>query len=341
MKRATFLCSIILAAVMAACNSSTRDQIKEGIDIADGVPRKEIDRSITGVNAFFNDSRYGSTSQQYNEITRTLGIRHIRVLMSWNDAVQPSPGAAPNFGLYDEIVSSAPAGTDLLVILTDVPSWMANSSNWDDGNPRLTFVRRWVEPVVRRYGSSGRISAWQIWNEPNFAGRSDNAILGLDTDPNNFIELMGHAYPRCKDLAPGKLVLNGATTAINQNFPGTLDYNRALRDGGVTAFTDVFAIHYYGRQYENVVRGGGVQDFLESIGEPIWVTESGAQGTTEQLKYVEQTWPFLKDKIPGIARFYYYQMYDTNNPATTYGLRNPSTTAPVSDLYLYLRDGVR
>lgn len=337
----TLLCTLLLASGLIACNSDTKDDISDAIDVADGVPRKEIDRSITGANAFFNDSRYGSTAAQYADLSSTLGIKHLRLLIAWNDAVQGSPGAAPNFSFYDSIIQAAPAGVDLLLILTDVPSWMSSPANWVNGNPRQTFVQKWVEPVVRRYGGSGRVVGWQIWNEPNFLNRTDNVVLGLDTSPANFLELMSLAHDRCKELAPSKLVVNGATTAINQNYPETLNYNRALRDGGLSAVTDVFAIHYYGRQYENVIRSGGIQDFLESIAEPIWVTESGAQGVNNQLTYVEQTWPFLKEKVPGIARFYYYSYYESNDPNTTYGLRNPSATAPVSDLYIYLRDGTR
>jgi hypothetical protein len=216
---------------------------------------------------------------------------------------------------------------------------MGNRSAWVDGNPRTTFVKRWVEPLVARYAANPRVVGFQIWNEPNAPGRFDNSVLELDTNAVNYLELLAQSHSAIKRIAPGKLVVNAATTAINQNYPNTLDYNRTLRDNGILNFIDVFAIHYYGRQYENVVRSGGVQDFLSSMGNRIWVTESGAQGVTEQLKYVEQTWPFLSERIPAIERFYYYQMYETGDPATSYGLKNGSSTQPVSDLYVWLRDG--
>jgi hypothetical protein len=218
---------------------------------------------------------------------------------------------------------------------------MSDSGNWIDGDPRLTFVRRWVDVIANRYGSRGKLSGFQVWNEPNFLARRDNVVLALDTAPSNYLALMSNASASIRRLAPGKLVISAATTAINQNYPQTLDYNRSLRDGGLYSQVDVIGIHYYGRQFENVVRPNGIADFLESVTRPIWVTESGAQGTSTQLKYVEEVWPYLREKIPAIERFYYYQMYEPTDPASTYGLRNLSSSASVSDLYVYLRDGTR
>ena len=84
---------------------------------------------------------------------------------------------------------------------------------------------------------------------------------------------------------------------------------------------DVWAIHYYGEQFERVITSDGVADFLNGVGRPIWITESGQMGIDKQLAYVETAWPFLRDKIPGIDRIYYYQ-FASNQPASTaFGLK--------------------
>jgi len=332
MKRLVAILSTIL--FLCSCNSSTTDAISDAVDIADGVPQKDINLSQVGVNCFFNDSQFGSISAQFNEVRNTLGRRYVRVLFAWNDAVQPSPSANPNFSFYDEIVNAVPEGTDILVVLTDVPNWMSNPANWIGNNPRTTFAERWVRSVVTRYGSSSRIIGWEIWNEPNMLGRRDNQIMQVDSSPVNFVELVAKANSVAKQLAPGKFVLNGATTSINQNYPGTINYNEDMRDAGIVSFIDVYNIHYYGRQFENVVRPGGVQDFLNSVDRRIWITESGAQGVSKQREYAEQVWPFLNDKVNKIDRIYYYQMFEPTPSESTYGLRNLSS---VSDLYVLLR----
>lgn len=324
----------MLCALQFACSSSEFKDIVDAID----PPRKTIDTTKLGINAFANDSRFGSIPSQFNEVKNTLRLNSVRILFAWNDAVQPTPQASPNFSFYDNILAGIPAGVDALVVLTGVPSWMSNSANWDEGNPRTTFVERWVRPVVARYGGNGRVSAWEIWNEPNMVSNADNTTLQLSGGPANYVEMLARAYSVSKDLAPSKKVVSASTTAINQNFPGSLDYNKSMQAAGAENFLDIWGIHYYGKQFENVARPEGVGDFLNGLTKPIWVTESGEQGVNKQLAYGEQTWPFLLDEIGGIERIYIYQFTEATPPESTYGLRNLSQTMPVSDLYVYLRD---
>jgi len=334
--RAVFPRLLVIAclALTLGCNASVSDLV----DVVDGVPRKTIDVSKLGINAFANDSRFGSVASQLADVPNTLGLKYIRVLFRWDDAVQPSPSAKLNYSLFDSIAGNIPSGVDALVVLTGLPTWMNASVNWTDGNPRKTFVERWVAPVSKRYKSNGRIIGFQVWNEPNSALFPENDVLDVRTSPDNYLELLALAQNEIKANAPGKLVVNGATTAINQNFPDTLRYDQDLTDGGGQEFVDVWAVHYYGKQFENVVRSGGVENYLESLSRPIWITEIGAQGVNSQLAYGEQVWPFLLDKISGIQRIYVYQLTEDTASNVTYGLRNLDSAAPVSDLYVYLRD---
>ncbi len=325
---------VVFSLFFLSCNSST---VQDARDAIDDPERRTIDYARLGTNAFVNDSQFGTVAEQFAEVRNTLRIQHVRVLMLWSDAVQSGPGADRNFGFYDKIIDALPAGMDALIVLSGLPRWMTNPGNWTDGNPRQTFVEEWVRPVVRRYGGNARVVGFEIWNEPNQLSNSENITLDIVSSPDNYVELLALAHSTVKQFS-NKLVVSAATTAINQNFPESLDYNRGLRDAGAQAFLDVWAIHYYGKQYENVVRSGGVADFLSSISAPIWVTESGAQGVNSQLAYAEQTWPFLIDEIPGISRIYQYQFTEASSAESTYGMRNPSASMPVSDLYVHLRD---
>lgn len=336
-KEKCFCKAVLFAAFVAlsACNSSS---LKDAIDIIDGVPRKDIDVTKTGVNAFASDDRFGTPEQQMLEVRDTLKLPYVRILFAWTDAVQGSPSGTPNFGFYDEVLDAVPEGVDALIVLSGLPSWMSSSANWIDGNPRLTFVEKWVRQVIMRYKGSPRVVGWEIWNEPNMLANADNTTLDIAANPSNYVELLRRSYELSRQFAPGKLVVSAATTSINQNFPESLDYNRGMRDAGLRTYADVYGVHFYGKQYENVVRNGGVADYLNGLGLPIWITESGAQGVTEQLGYVEEVWPFLSDKIDNIQRFYYYQFAEDSASANTYGLRNLDPGAAISDLYVYLRD---
>lgn len=326
---------LLILCLLCSCNAGG---VKDVIDVGLNEPDREaIDTQRLGVNAFVNDARFGTISGQFNEIKNTLKLKYVRVLFAWNDDVQPSPNAQPNFSFYDDIAAAIPEGVEALVVLTGIPSWMSNPAHWTGGNPRTTFAEQWVRKVVNRYRSNSRIVGWEIWNEPNTQG-GDNDIMEISASPENYVEMLAAAFSISRDLAPSKLVLNAATTAINQNYPDSLNYNRGMRDASALSFTDRWNVHYYGKQYENVVRGGGVADFLNGLPKEIWVTESGAQGVNSQLEYGQRVWPFLIDKIPGIARIYQYQFAEATPPEQSFGLKNLSGDLPVSDLYVYLRD---
>ena len=325
---------ILILSLVVGCNSST---IEDAIDVIDEPDRKTIDVSKLGLNAFVNDSRFGTANQQLLEVRDTLKINHVRLLFNWDDGSHPSASIAPNFSFVDNIVSSIPDGMSAIVVLTGVPSWMRNSQNWTNGNPRTTFVERWVKPIARRFKDSSRIAGWEIWNEPNMV-TSDNSLMGFVESPENYVEMLAMAFNVVKDVDPDALVITAATTAINQNYPESLDYNRKMRDAGAIEFTDKWNVHYYGKQFENVVRPNGVSSFLNGLSKGILVTESGAQGIAEQLAYGEKVWPYLLEKIPGIERIYIYQFTEDSSPANTYGLKNPSRENPVSDLYEHLKE---
>ncbi len=301
------------------------------------VPKRTIPYSILGVSAFVNDQRFGSIRRQFLEVKNTLKIRQVRLLFRWDDNVQPTPTSQPNFAFYDDIVRNIPSGVRAIVVLTGVPSWMKNSSNWTGGNPRKTFNQRWVKVVASRYAKRQSIIGWQIWNEPNMASDDENVILDLAASPENYVELLSGAYQVVKQVAPRDKVIAAATTAINQNFPETLDYNKALKIAGIEQACDIWTAHYYGEQYERFLFLG-IAEFMKQISKPIWITESGAQGVNSQLSYGQRTWPLLRQEVPKVARIYIYQFTEATNAQSTYGLKNLTPGFTVSDLYIDLRD---
>lgn len=319
---------------LLACSSDKIDDLKDDIEDTIDSDREEIDVSKTGLNAFVNDSRFGSIAAQFIEVRDTLKIGFVRVLFNFDDNVAPTPSSGLNFSFYDDIVSALPPGIEAIVVLTGIPSWMSDSSNWEDNNPRATFVEKFIRPVAARYGSNGRIAGFEIWNEPNMVENPDNGTMGIDTNPENYVELLALGHSAVKDIAGSKLVISASTTAINQNFPDTFNYNVAMRDAGAESFLDKWGVHYYGKQFENVVRSGGIEEFLDSLGKGIWITESGAQGHSNQIKYVEETWHFLFERFDRLERIYYYQFTEDSPFETSYGLKN---LEGVSDLYEHLR----
>jgi hypothetical protein len=320
-----------------ACNSAGK--LEDLGDLAlDPPSRKQIDRSKVGTNNFFiNREAFGSVDQQFSDIQKSLKIPFVRILLEWSDGVQADPTSALDLSFADSILDKIPAGVDVLIVLNHLPSWMANSANWIDGDPRKTFVQKFITPVVTRYAGRRGIIGWEIWNEPDFVMFSPDEVMGL-TEPSNYFELLKQSYEVIRAIDPAKLVVMAATRSIQQNYPSSFNYNKTLKDLGAVNYTDVWNIHYYGKQYEKVVVNGGIADFLKGIGKPIWVTESGEQGPNNQLAYVEEVWPFLSKEIPAIDRFYYYIYASAGMAQDNFAMRSTDSAFPVSDLYVYLRD---
>lgn len=325
----------VFSLVILGCNAAS--DLTDIADVAVNPPEREsIDRSKLGVQNFFTSkAAFGSVEEQFRDIKQNLGIRYVRILVPWIESRQSSKDEPYNFDSADEILNSIPVGVDVLVVLAHTPDWFRNPANQTNANPRQAWVDQFLTPVINRYKSNPRIIGWEVFNEPDIVTVPSDVVLEL-TDPVNYVELMKLANAAIKSISPGKLAVMAATVSIQQNFPNNFNYNKALKDGGIGEFTDVWNIHYYGKQFEKVVAAGGIADFLNGTGKEIWITESGQQGPNEQLEYVETVWPFLTEKIPGISRIYYYE-YSSNAPITqSFGLRSTDQSFPVSDFYVDL-----
>jgi hypothetical protein len=328
-----FFLGVLFVASLSACSG-----VEDVVDVAVDPPeRKPLDYSKVAVNNFFVNSQFGSIPEQWNDIRNNLGIKHVRILFAWTDGVQPTPRSPVAVDFYDNILAAVPPDADVMITVAHSPSWMQNSANWIDGDPRRTWVELWLRPLVRRYKGLRQVAGWQVWNEPNLTVLPGDALLGLE-DPANYFKLLQMGSEVIREEDPGKLVIMAATTSINQNFPIALNYNRDLKNLGAEGLVDVWAVHYYGKNFESVVTGGGVADFLNGVSKALWVTESGEQGVNNQLAYVETVWPFLLEEIPGILRFYYYEYGSTQPANDAFGLRTTDPAFPVSDFYLNLSE---
>jgi Glycosyl hydrolase catalytic core len=295
---------------------------------------KTFPKSLVGLNAFFNQPENGSIRQQSTDISRRLKIRPLRLLFAWNDAVSPSFSSVPFFGFYDEILNTLPSSARALIVVTGIPRWVKTEANGDGARARDLFLQRWLTPLLQRYQSNPRVEGIQIWNEQNDINNPDNETLGFINNPEAYVDFVKNAAVIIKRENSTIKVVNSATTAINQNYPRTFLYNKKMVESGLFSYIDVYAIHYYGSQFENFLRPEGLYSFAKSLAKPTWVTESGAKGFQTQQRYVQRTWPKLMTLFPSIERIYYYSYTESSNSRSTYGLRVRRSTSP---LYRFFR----
>lgn len=293
--------------------------------------KKDIDLQWFGVNAFFNQPSLGTMQEQADDISKTLGVKHIRILVQWNDHSQPSrlDEIKPDFS--DAILKNISDDTQVIMVITGEPSWLFEIHDTE----RIRYFVRFCRKIMEHYKDDHRVVGYQIGNEPNNTDFTENRLLGF-RNPDLYLQALAQAYKISKEIDSNKLILMAATTSIVQNYPDTLNYNKTLLENKVEKFCDVYCIHYYGdRNFINLMRPGGAFQFLKEIKNDIWVTEVGENVFNEHLDYARVMMPFLISKIPNIKRFYWYQ-YDGGGTTETFGLRN--TTGAFSRLYAYLKN---
>ena len=118
---------ILMITLLLGCKASDVEDVIDNTDIVTGVERKPIDTQRLGVNAFVNDSRYGSIQGQFLEVRDQLKLSFVRVLFNWDSNVQPTPTSEINFSFYDDIVAALQNGVDALVVVTGLPNWMSDT----------------------------------------------------------------------------------------------------------------------------------------------------------------------------------------------------------------------
>jgi hypothetical protein len=283
-----------------------------------------------GLNCFFNQPTLGTIEEQVRDINQ-LDCHDLRVMFDWNDDVQEMPTDEIFWGFYDDIVNKTKDHCQILIVLTGCPTWNRFAPSSEVARQKYLD---YIKLVVDRYSDFSHVIGFQIGNEPNSRHFPENKIYNF-LDPLEYANFLILASKHIREISPKKLVINAATTSIIQNYPQTLDYNRALISADILQHVDFFAFHYYGTGFFNFHRPNGIKNFLRSIDIPLVCTEIGHPEPEVANYYAQTTLPYLLENVPHILDFYWYQ-YDGGGETGSYGLRN-SITKKKSPLYNTLK----
>lgn len=197
---------------------------------------------------------------------------------------------------YDQIVELTEAhGLRLMARLSNPPAWTrANPEAGDRAPPDdLADFVNYATAVASRY--KGRISHYQIWNEPNIYPEWGNNPI----DPAGYVDLLCRTYRALKEVDPDIVVISGAiapTIALD----GTRDLSdlvflQALYDQGGGDCFDVLSAQGYGLRSGptdrrlratsvNVARHSYYRDIMVRNGDahkPIWLSEAAWNATLD------------------------------------------------------------
>ncbi|MCY4064334.1 MAG: hypothetical protein OXG53_18335 [Chloroflexi bacterium] len=197
---------------------------------------------------------------------------------------------------YDQIVELTEAySLRLMARLSNPPAWTrANPAAGDRAPPDdLADFVNYATAVARRY--QGRISHYQIWNEPNIYPEWGNNPI----DPAGYVDLLCRTYRALKEVDPDIVVISGAiapTIALDgtRNL-SDLVFLGALYDMGGGDCFDVLSAQGYGLRSGptdrrlratsvNVARHSYYRDIMVRNGDahkPIWLSEAAWNATLD------------------------------------------------------------
>jgi polysaccharide biosynthesis protein PslG len=172
-----------------------------------------------------------------------MGARWLRFDVKWS-VIQPSGPQSFVWSRYDSLVDAANSrGLKVLGTLAYAPTW-AQSSECAGSfmcKPRdAEEYGRWAAASVAHF--RGRVSNWEIWNEPNISGffqpRPDVAL---------YTAMVRAAYPKIKAADPQAFVLAGATApaANDAQRIDEVSFLQGVYANGGRGFFDAWSHHPY------------------------------------------------------------------------------------------------
>ena len=211
-------------ATMAAINTSNTTVGFADSDII-GMSQADIDRTLDQMQA--------------------MGVQNVRILIPWNN-VEP----ANNYFYWnkvDALVNAAYSrNMGILGVLNSTPAWAVAPGRPPVASPPASNAEyaQFVGAVAQRY--AGKISAYEVWNEPNAA-----TFWNPAPDPAAYTQLLQAAYPAIKAADPNATVIGGVVGWVT-DYPNLAispaKYVQGMYDAGAQGYFDALSYHPY--QYQ-------------------------------------------------------------------------------------------
>ncbi|MGW0161218.1 cellulase family glycosylhydrolase [Mycobacterium sp. NPDC003323] len=276
------------------------------------------------------------------DLMQSLGVTNVRILVPWAGVQPLHPDTpfglgAPRWDQLDMVVNAAAErGMGILGVLNSTPVW-ATSSTPVSGQPAdFNRFADFARSVALRYGD--KISAYEVWNEPN------SAQFWNPLDPEDYTEMLKVTYTALKqasaDIGSDITVVGGVVGAGLTWGDATMnpvDFVRRMYDAGADGYFDALSFHPYnydskfsvgdslpwreGMPLYQVNRIRELMDSYQDVGEEqvkIWITEYGVP--TNRVSEATQA-AFIRDLIEfwqtaeGAGPIFIYTTQDRLNPA--------------------------
>ena len=269
--------------------------IRQPLDTAPLAPIQHKADIPYGINTFLQQEVEGAKIEAMLRMISEAGFVWLRQEFPWEDLETDGRGQF-DWAKYDRIVElTAAHGLRLLVRLSNPPAWSRADPAAGDLAPPDDFQDfvNYAVAVAERY--RGRITHYQVWNEPNIYPEWGNSFV----EPARYTELLCRTYAALKRVDRDIVVVNAAIapTVSLDGYYGFSDliFLQEIYDSGGGDCFDVLSAQGYGlfsgptdRRLRatsvNAARHTYYRDIMVRNGDahkPIWLSEASWNATLD------------------------------------------------------------
>lgn len=244
------------------------------------------------------------------DLINSMGISWMLQTFYWH-IIEPEQGQW-DYELYDTFLDNAIANNKkVLGVLAYDVYWIHDDKNARDyiSGDQIPFFLEYVRRTAEHF--KGRVSAWSIWNEPNFSRFWTGTI-------EEFVELSRQTADVIKEVDSDVIILAGAFNRGVSGMPKK--FIKRLFESGAMEKVDFIAFHPYemgvSRSIQLYERFRVIVDRY-GFSDRIWVTEMGfPTGGWYPTKVSEKKFPAAVVKIfahlaaAGAQKLLWYQLFD-------------------------------
>ncbi len=183
------------------------------------------------------------SNRYFLDLARNTGCAWVRIQAQWSELEQ-QPGIY-TFNPLATIIDAARAdGLKVLVTVNSVPTWAYTPFSGQPADPVL--FARFMDRLTSFF--SGRVDAWQLWNEPNLSYEAGGYI-----DAHGYFDMLQAASPIVRANDPKALIVLAGLAPNSQHDRkwaySDIEYLQdllSIGDGAVKNYIDVVGAHSYG-----------------------------------------------------------------------------------------------
>ncbi len=232
---------LALVSILAALTRPPADPFA-----ADAVVDPPFTSLTYGIQAFLWWDN-GTVGERLDQV-RLMVFSHVKQIFAWED-IETRPGAS-NYSRADQIVGEIERrDLKLVVRLSDVPEWAhpqltgEKDVDYIDAPPDAEHMQAWADycgGIASRY--SGRIAAYQIWNEPNLGREWGNQ----PPDAAAYVELLRTCSQAIRAADPQAILISAGLAPTGNCCDDAQpddQYLQALYDLDFQQYIDVVGVH--------------------------------------------------------------------------------------------------